>query len=105
MRLILGSVDSALDAKTGALVIALSIDSMPRINKAKVSLLHGKEHYDAIYGDSLVTLTAPAGRYLFRAREIGAQTIQDSVAVRGSFTDTVKVILGREVVCLDQVIA
>jgi hypothetical protein len=105
MRIISGSVDTTLDARTGALVIALSIDSMPRINKAQVSLLHGKEHYDAIYGDSLVRLRAPPGRYLFRAREIGAQTIQDSVEVRGSFADTVKVILGRAVVCLDAVIA
>ena len=105
MRLIPGGVDSALDAETGSLVVALSIDSMPHINKAQVSLLTGRVHYDVIYGDSLVTLTAPAGRYLFRAREIGAQTVQDSVDVRARFADTVKVILGREVVCLDQVIA
>jgi hypothetical protein len=45
-------------------------------------------------------VTVPAGRYSFRARRIAAQTLQDSINVRRGFVDTVKVTLGREIVCL-----
>jgi hypothetical protein len=100
MRLALGSPDTALDNLTGALIVDISLDSVPPVNKAQISLLHGASHQDVIYGDSAMRISAPAGRYVFRARMLGAQTVQDSIDLRGGFADTVKVKLAREVVCL-----
>jgi hypothetical protein len=99
MKVFVGGADTAIEPKTGTLVVDLSLDSVPTVNKAQVSLLAGATHHDVIYGDSAIKITAPAGRYLFRARMIGAQTIQDSVDVRSGFVDTIKVMLGRVVVC------
>ncbi len=100
MRVALGNRDSALDAMSGALIVGVSLDSVPPVNKAQISLLHGGAHQDVIYGDSAIRISAPAGRYFFRARMLGAQTVQDSIEVRRGFADTVKVKLAREVVCL-----
>jgi hypothetical protein len=100
MKLFLGAADTTLETRTGALVVDVSVDSVPSVNKPQISLLAGATHHDVIYGDSTIKFIAPAGRYVFRARMIGAQTIQDSVDVRSGFADTVKVRLGREVVCL-----
>jgi hypothetical protein len=55
-----------------------------------------------LYGDSVIKASVPAGRYSFRARRIGAQTLQDSVDVRSGYVDTVKILLGREVMCLSR---
>jgi hypothetical protein len=55
-----------------------------------------------LYGDSVIKASVPAGRYAFRARRIGAQTLQDSVDVRSGYVDTVKILLGREVMCLSR---
>jgi hypothetical protein len=100
-RVSLGGWDSTLDAQTGALIFEVRIDSMPGAQSAQVSLRNQTIRRDAAYGDSLVRITAPAGRYLFRARRIAAQTLQDSIDVRGSYADTVKVTLGRDIVCLE----
>ena len=100
MRLALGIRDTPLDATTGALIVDVSLDSVPPVNKAQISLLHGAIHHDAIYGDSPIRISAPAGRYFFRARMLGAQTVQDSIDVHSGFADTVRVKLAREVLCL-----
>ena len=99
-RVSLGGRDSALDAQTGALIFEVRIDSMPGAQSAQVSLRNQTIRRDAAYGDSLIRITAPVGRYLFRARRIAAQTLQDSIDVRANYVDTVKVTLGREIVCL-----
>jgi len=99
-RVSLGGWDSTLDAQMGALIFDVRIDSIPGAQSAQVSLRNQTIRRDAAYGDSLIRITAPAGRYLFRARRIAAQTLQDSIDVRGSYVDTVKVTLGREIVCL-----
>ena len=97
----LGGRDSTLDAQTGALIFEVRIDSIPGAQSAQVSLRNQTIRRDAAYGDSLIRISAPAGRYLFRARRIAAQTLQDSIDVRASYVDTVKVTLGREIVCLE----
>ena len=100
MSVSLGRVDPTLDARSGALILDVSIDSMPGVHAAQISLLNGTVRYDAPFKDSVVTITAPSGRYLLRARRLGARTIMDSVDVRSGYADTVKVMLGRDVVCL-----
>ena len=100
-RVSLGGGDSTLDGQTGALIFEVRIDSMPDGQSAQVSLRNQTIRRDAAYGDSLIRIAAPAGRYLFRARRIAAQTLQDSIDVRGGYVDTVKVTLGREIVCLN----
>jgi hypothetical protein len=65
-----------------------------------VSLRNETARRDSAFADSPIKLTAPAGRFSFRVRRIGAQTLQDSVDVRSGYVDSVKVLLGREVVCL-----
>jgi hypothetical protein len=97
----LGGRDSTLDGQTGALIFEVRIDSIPGAQSAQVSLRNQTIRRDAAYGDSLIRISAPAGRYLFRARRIAAQTLQDSIDVRASYVDTVKVTLGREIVCLE----
>jgi len=100
-RVALGATDSTLDAQTGALIVDVRVDSIPASQGAQVSLIRGAMHRDAAYKDSVTRITAPAGQYVLRARRIGAQTLSASVDVRSGFVDTVKVLLGREVVCLD----
>lgn len=100
MKLFHGGADTTLETMVGALVVDVSLDSVPAVNKPQISLLRGGTHYDAVSGDSVIKIRAPAGRYLFRTRLLGAQTIQDSVDVRSGFADTVRVMLGREVLCL-----
>ena len=100
MRVSLGSADTTLGAMIGAFVVDVSLDSVSPVNKPQISLFHGATHYDVIYEDSVIKIAAPAGRYVFRARMLGAQTVQDSVDVRSGFADSVEVILAREVVCL-----
>jgi hypothetical protein len=104
-RVSLGGGDSTLDAQTGALIFEVRIDSVPgeyqlKPQSAQVSLWNQTIRRDAAYGDSLIRIAAPAGRYSFRARSIAAQTLQDSIDVRGGYVDTVKVTLGRDIVCI-----
>jgi len=74
---------------------------MPGVEGAQISLRNRTIRRDITYSDSVIRVTVQAGRYSFRARRIAAQTLQDSIDVRSGFVDTVKVTLGREVVCLD----
>src|SRR5690348_9844574 len=97
----LGARDTTLYAGTGRLIVDVGVDSIPSIHGAQISLIRGPAELHAAYKDSVVTITAPAGRYVLRARRIGARTLQDSIEIRNGFVDTVKVVLGREVVCLD----
>ena len=99
-RVSLAGVDSTLDAQTGALLFEVRTDSIPGAQSAQVSLWNQTIRRDAPFGDSPIRITAPAGRYVFRARRIAAQTLQDSIDVRSGHVDTVKVTLGREVLCL-----
>ena len=99
-RVAFGSADSTLDAQMGALIFQVRLDSIPGPQSAEVSLSNQAIRRDAPFGDSAIRITAPAGRYFFRARRIAAQTLQDSIDVRSRFVDTVKVALGREVLCL-----
>ena len=95
-----GNPDKTLGSQTGALIIEVRVDSMPGLQSAQVSLRNQAMRRDLPFGDSVITLTAPAGRYFFRARRVGAQTLQDSIDVRSGYADTVRVTLGREVMCL-----
>ncbi len=97
----LGARDATLYAGTGRIVVDVGVDSIPSIHGAQISLIRGPAELHAPYKDSVVTITAPAGRYVLRARRIGARTLEDSIEIRNGFVDTVKVVLGREVVCLD----
>ena len=99
-RVSLGGRDSTLYAQTGALIFQVRIDSIPGAQSAQVALRNQTIRRDATYGDSLIRIAAPAGRYFFRARRIATQTLQDSIDVRNGYVDTVKVTLGREIVCL-----
>jgi hypothetical protein len=96
-----GDSNTTLDAETGTLIFEVRVDSMPGLQGAQVSLRNRTIQRDIAYSDSTIRVTAPAGRYSLRARRIAAQTLQDSINVRSGFVDTVKVTLGREVVCLD----
>lgn len=99
-RVAFGHPDKTLGSQTGALIIDVQVDSMPGLQSAQVSLRNQAIRRDLPFGDTVITLTIPAGRYFFRARRIGAQTLQDSIDVRSGFVDTVRVTLGREVMCL-----
>jgi len=100
MHFALGGRDTTLEAQMGALIVNVSVESMPGVHDAQVSLLQGAKEIDANHLDSAIKIKAPAGRYLFRARRLGAQILRDSVSVRAGFVDTVNVILGRDVACL-----
>jgi hypothetical protein len=100
-RVLFGSADATLEAQTGTLIFEVRIDSMPGLESAQVSLRNQTIRRDIAYGDSVIRVTVPAGRYLLRARRIGAQTLQDSIDVRSGFDDTVRVTLGRECVYLE----
>jgi len=100
MHLALGGPDTTLDTHTGALIVDVSVESMPGVHDAQVSLLRGGKEIDANHLDSAIKVRVPAGRYLFRARRLGAQILRDSVSVRAGFADTVNVVLGRDVACL-----
>ena len=99
-RITFGQIDSTLDAQSGALVFEVQIDSIPGPQGAQVSVRTQTIRRDTAFAGSPIRMTVPAGRYSFRVQRIGAQTLQDSVDVRSGNVDTVKVILGREVVCL-----
>ena len=96
-----GRSDPTLDAQSGALVFEVTVDSMLGPQAAQVSLWNQTIRRDSAFAQSPIKLAVPVGRYSFRARKIGAQTMQDSVDVRSRYVDTVKVVLGREVVCLN----
>ena len=98
-RVFFGSPDTTLEAQTGALVFEVRVDSMPGVPSAQISLRNQTIRRDMPYGDSVVRVNAPAGRYYFHARRIGAETVQDSIDVRTGFLDTVKIFLGREMFC------
>jgi hypothetical protein len=100
-RVATGAFDPTLDAQSGALVFEVGVDSIPGPQAAQVSVWSQTFRRDSAFAQSPIKLTAPSGRYAFRARKIGAQTMQDSVDVRSRYVDTVKVVLGREVVCLN----
>jgi hypothetical protein len=99
-RVFPGSPDTTLEAQTGTLVFEIRVDSMPRPQSAQVSVRNQTVRRDMPYGDSVIRVSVPAGRYYFHARRIGAQTLQDSVDVRSGFVDTVRILLGREMLCL-----
>ncbi len=100
-RVFFGSRDATLEAQTGALIFEVRLDSMPGLqNGTLLSLRNEMVRRDMAYGDSLIRTSVPAGRYYFRARRIGAQSLQDSIDVRSGFADTVRILLGREMLCL-----
>lgn len=99
-RVFFGSPDTTLEAQTGTLIFEVRVDSMPGLQNAQVSLRNKAIRRDMAYGDSVIRANVPAGRYYFRARRIGAQTLQDSIDVRSGFADTVRILLGREMFCL-----
>jgi hypothetical protein len=96
-----GGSNTTLDAETGTLIFDVRVESMPGLQGAQISLRNRTIQRDFAHGDSAIRVTVPAGRYSFRARRIAAQTLQDSINVRSGFVDTVKVTLGREIMCLD----
>ena len=99
-RVFLGSPDTTLEAQTGTLIFEIRLDSMPRPQSAQVSVRNQTVRRDMPYGDSVIRVSVPAGRYYFHARRIGAQTLQDSIDVRSGCSDTVRILLGREMLCL-----
>jgi hypothetical protein len=99
-RVFLGSRDSTLEAQIGTLIFEIRVDSMPRPQSAQVSVRSQTARRDMPYGDSVIRVSVSAGRYYFHARRIGAQTLQDSIDVRSGFADTVRILLGREILCL-----
>jgi hypothetical protein len=99
-RVFLGSLDTTLDAQTGTLIFEIRVDSMPRPQSAQVSVRNQTVRREMPYGDSVIRVSVPAGRYYFHARRIGVQTLQDSIDVRSGFADTVRILLGREMLCL-----
>jgi len=99
-RVFPGSPDTTFEAQTGTLIFEIRLDSMPRPQSAQVSVRNQTVRRDMPYGDSVLRVTVPAGRYYFHARRIGAQTLQDSIDVRSGFVDTVRILLGREMLCL-----
>jgi hypothetical protein len=95
-----GSRDQALEPQTGTLIFQVRVDSMPGGQGAQVSLSNQTIQRHMPYGDSVIRVSVPAGRYSFRARRIGARTLHDSVDVRSGYADTVRIFLGREMMCL-----
>ena len=98
-KIFLGSPGTHLEAQSGTLIFEVRADSMPGVPSAQISLRSQTLRRDMPYGDSVIRVNVPAGRYYFHARRIGAQTIQDSIDVRKGFVDTVKIFLGREKFC------
>jgi hypothetical protein len=97
----LGRPDKKLDANTGILIIDVRGDSInPNVRNAQVSLRSIGIRRDVYVTDSLIQMTLPSDRYFFRVRRIASQTVQDSIDVRNGYVDTVKVSLGRDIVCL-----
>ena len=94
-----GSPDTNLEAPLGTLIFEVRVDSMPGVPSAQISLRNQTLRRDMPYGDSVIRVSMPAGRYYFHARRIGARTVQDSIDFRKGFTDTVKIFLGREKFC------
>jgi hypothetical protein len=100
MRTSSGRKDSTLEPNTGALFINVRGDSLnPMVGNAQIRLQNAEIRRDTAVRDSALRITVPAGRYYFRARRIGSQMLQDSINVRSGYVDTVRAILGREVVC------
>jgi hypothetical protein len=99
-RVIPGSLNLTSEAQTGTLIFEVRLDSMPGSQGAQLSLRNQTVRRDMPYRDSILSVTVPAGRYYFHARRIGAQTLQDSIDVRSGFVDTVRILLGREMLCL-----
>ena len=99
-RLRSGAYEGSLDSQTGALVFNVAVDSIPGPQAAQVSLWNATFRRDSSFARSPIKMRAPVGRYSFRVRKLGAQTLQDSVDVRSKYVDTLSVVLGREVVCL-----
>ena len=87
-----------LEAQTGTLIFEVGVDSMPS-QGAQISVRNQTVRRDMAYSDSLIKVNVPTGRYYFRARRIGAQTLEDSIDVRSGFADTVRILLGREMFC------
>ena len=101
LRMSLGRPDKKLDANTGVLIIDVRGDSLnPDVRDAQVSLRSLAIRRDVSVADSLIRMTLPPDRYLFRVRRIASQTVQDSIDVRNGYIDTINVSLGREIVCL-----
>lgn len=101
MRTSSGREDLTLESNTGALFIDVRGDSLnPLVGNAQIRLQNAEIRRDTAVRDSALRMTVPAGRYYFRARRIGSQTLQDSISVRSGYVDTVRAILGREIVCL-----
>ena len=98
-RAFLGSPDVTLETQTGTLLFAVRVDSLPGPQSAQISVRNQTVRLDMPYGDSVIRVSAPAGRYYFHARRTGAQTLQDSIDVRSGFVDTVRIFLGREIFC------
>ena len=98
-QVFLGSPDQSLEPQTGTLLFEVRVDSTPASSGAQVSVRNHSVRRDMPYGDSAVRLNLPTGRYYFRARRIGAQTLEDSIDVRSCFPDTVRILLGREMFC------
>jgi hypothetical protein len=97
-RVFLGSPDATVDAQTGTLIFEVRVDST-RSQGAQVSVRNQTVRRDPAYSDSAIRVNVPTGRYYFRARRIGAQTLEDSIDVRSGFADTVRILLGREMFC------
>ena len=96
-----GGSDATLSAESGALVFEITVATILGPQAAQVSLWNQTTRRDSAFAPSPIKLVVPAGLYSFRVRKIGTQQMQDSVNVRGTYVDTVKVVLGREVVCLN----
>jgi hypothetical protein len=92
-----GSPDTTLDPQTGALIFDVQVDSMSR--GSQILIRDQTLRRDLPFTDSVARVNIPTGRYYFRARRIGAQTLDDSVDVRSGFVDTVRILLGREKLC------
>lgn len=97
-RVFLGSPDATLEPQTGTLIFEAGVDSVPS-QGAQISVRNQTVRRDMSYSDSLINVNVPTGRYYFRARRIGAQTLEDSIDVRSGFADTVRILLGREMFC------
>jgi hypothetical protein len=98
-QVVLGPPDPTVEPQTGTLIFEIRVDSTQRSSGAQVSVRNPSVRRDMPYSDSVVRVNVPTGRYYFRVRRIGAQTLEDSIDVRSGFVDTASILLSGEMFC------
>jgi len=98
-RIFLGSRDPALETPNGTLIFKARLDANQAPSAVQISLRNQTIRRDMPYGDSVVRVSVPAGRYHLIAKRIGAGILDDSIDVRSGFADTVRIVLASERLC------